>query len=143
MDIRHINESYHVSPQITPEDIAAIAAAGFTAIICNRPDAEVPPGIQAAAVGAVAEAQGLAFHTLPLTHLTMTPENVARQNAIVAEAGGPVLAYCASGTRCTVIWSLAQATEGTMSTDDILGHAAAAGYALDGLRPQLDIIRQG
>lgn len=143
MDIRHINESYHVSPQITPEDVAAVAAAGFTAIICNRPDAEVPPGIQAAAVGAAAEAQGLAFHILPLTHQTMTPENVARQNAIVAEAGGPALAYCASGTRCTVIWSLAQAADGTMSTDDILGHAAAAGYALDGLRPQLDVIRQG
>ena len=46
MDIRHVDESYYVSPQIAPEDVAAIAAAGFRAIISNRPDEEIPPGIQ-------------------------------------------------------------------------------------------------
>ena len=141
MDIRHIHESYHVSPQITPEDVAAIAEAGFAAIICNRPDEEIPPGVQAAAVGAAAEAQGLAFHVLPLTHQTMTPDAIARQSALVTASEGPVLAYCASGTRCTVIWSLAQALEGKMTTDEILAAAAAGGYALEGLRAQLDALR--
>ena len=50
MDIRHIDESYHVSPQITPEDAAALAEAGFSTLICNRPDAEVPPALQAEAM---------------------------------------------------------------------------------------------
>lgn len=140
MDIRHVDESYYVSPQIAPEDVAAIAAAGFRAIICNRPDEEIPPGIQAEAMADAAQAQGLAFHVLPLTHQTMTPENIARQSELVNEAGGKVLAYCASGTRCTVIWSLAQAMQNARSVDEILAKAAGAGYALDGLRPQLEAL---
>lgn len=143
MDIRHIDESYHVSPQITPEDTAALAAAGFSTVICNRPDAEVPPALQATAVQGAAEAAGLAFHILPLTHQTMTPENIAEQARLVAEAEGPVLAYCASGTRCTVIWSLGQAMAGARNTDEILAKAAEAGYDLAGLRPQLEMMRQG
>ena len=40
MDLRKITEKVSVSPQITVEDMAAIKAAGFRAIICNRPDGE-------------------------------------------------------------------------------------------------------
>lgn len=142
MDIRHIDETYHVSPQIALEDPAAIAAAGFKGIICNRPDTEVPPAIAAENMRIAAEAEGLVFHVLPLTHQTMTPDNIALQMQLVAEIDGPVLAYCASGTRCTVIWSMAKAMDGAMSPDDILAKAAAAGYALDGLRPQLELLSQ-
>ena len=67
----------------------------------------------------------------------MTPENIQRQNDVVNASVGPVLAYCASGTRCTVIWSLARAAEG-VPADDILQTAAEAGYDLSGLRPRLE-----
>lgn len=142
MDIREITPAYSVTEQIQPGDVPAIAAAGFSAVICNRPDGEVPPPLQAAALRSAVEAAGLAFHELPLTHQTMTPENTARQFEMVAAADGKVLAYCASGTRCTVIWALSQA--GTQPVDDILSTAAGAGYALDGLRPTLEAMaRQG
>ena len=136
MDIRRITDRYHVSPQISPEDIPAIKAAGITTIICNRPDGEVPPDLQADSMKAAVEAEGLAFEVLPLTHQTMTPDNVARQKAMVEAADGPVLAYCASGTRCTVVWALGEA--GTQPTDAILATAAEAGYDISGLRPALD-----
>lgn len=136
MTPRQITPRYHVTPQITPEDIPAIKAAGYVRVICNRPDAENPPDLQAAAVGAAAEAAGLEFHVLPLTHQTMTPENVAKQKTLFEEAAGPVLAYCASGTRCTVIWALGQVGERTV--DDILSQAAQGGYDLAGLRPTLE-----
>ena len=42
MEYRQITEEYAVSGQIAPEDIAAIKAAGFRSIICNRPDDEQP-----------------------------------------------------------------------------------------------------
>lgn len=138
MDIRQITPRYAVSPQIDPEDIAAIKAAGFTTVICNRPDEEVPPSHQANAVAAQAQAAGLAFHILPLTHQTMTPANVARQRALIEESQGPVLAYCASGTRCSVVWSLGQA--GHLPVDQIMQATASAGYDLAGLRPQLTAI---
>ncbi|SDD10970.1 TIGR01244 family sulfur transferase [Ruegeria marina] len=136
MDIRPITPRYAVSPQISVEDIPAIAEAGFTRIICNRPDAEVPPSHQAAAIGAAARAAGLEFETLELTHQTMTPENIARQMSLATCDSGPVLAYCASGTRSSVIWALGQCP--SMTADEILSKTAAAGYALDALRPRLE-----
>jgi len=136
MDIRPLTPHYAVSPQISPEDLPLIAEAGFSAVICNRPDAENPPEWHAAAMAEAAQAAGLQFHNLPLTHQTMTPENVTRQRDLIDAAIGPVLAYCASGTRSSVIWSLGQA--GHLSTDEILAATAQAGYQLDQLRPALD-----
>jgi uncharacterized protein (TIGR01244 family) len=133
--MRPITDTYAVSPQISAEDMPAIKAAGITTVICNRPDAEVPPSHQAAAIGAAAEAQGLVFHVLPITHQTLTPENVARQKALSEGAAGPVLAYCASGTRSTIVWALGQA--GERPAEEIIGAAAQAGYDLSGLRGAL------
>lgn len=136
MDIRQVTPRYSVSPQIAPSDMPAIKAAGFARVICNRPDEENPPEWQAAAMEQAALAEGLEFVNIPLTHQTMNPDNIAAQSAAM-EAEGPVLAYCASGTRCTVIWSLGRAAEG-MSADEILTTAAKAGYDLSGLRPRLE-----
>ena len=138
MDIRPITDRYNVSPQIDPEDAADIKAAGITTVICNRPDAEVPPSHQAAALRAAIEAQGLRFEELPITHQTMTPDRVAQQAAIVAASDGPVLAYCASGTRCSILWALNEA--GHQSADAILDAVARAGYDLSGMRPTLDAV---
>lgn len=140
MDMRQITPRYSVSPQISPEDVPALKAAGITTVICNRPDAEVPPSHQADSIGAAVRAAGLAFEVLPLTHQTMTPENVAKQADLVAASAGPVLAYCASGTRCSVIWALGQV--GHQGTDEILRTVAKAGYDLEGLRPTLESLAQ-
>ncbi len=141
MDIRNITPRYSVAPQIEPQDFATLKAAGYTAVICNRPDAENPPALQTDAMAKAAAAAGLAFHVIPLTHQTMTPDNIAAQKNAMTSSEGPVLAYCASGTRCSVIWSLMQA--GEMSTDDILAATAKAGYQLEGLRPTLEAIAAG
>ena len=140
--MRQITDSYYVAPQISPEDIPALKEAGIVAVICNRPDAEVPPSHQAAALRAAAEAAGLRFDAVPLTHQTMTPDNIARHRDLIESAGGPVLAYCASGTRSSVAWALGEAQAGTRSTDDILSRTSAAGYDLSGLRPTLDAAAQ-
>lgn len=138
MNARQITDTYHVSPQIEPGDAAILADQGFVRVICNRPDSEVPPALSAASVGEAVRAAGLEFEVLELTHQTMTPENVARQKQLADVAGGKVLAYCASGTRCSVIWALGQA--GKMPTDDILAQCQKAGYSLDALRPTLDAL---
>lgn len=135
MDIRHITPDYAVSPQITAEDAQAIADAGFKLVICNRPDAEVTPDLGEATIRAAVEAAGLRFEALPLTQDTMTLENAARHRALMEGAEGPVLAYCRTGTRCSVVWALGHAS--TLSPDDILSKTGAAGYQLDQLRPTL------
>ncbi|MEO0937127.1 MAG: TIGR01244 family sulfur transferase [Pseudomonadota bacterium] len=136
MDIRKLTDTFFVSPQIAAEDVPAIAALGVRRIICNRPDAEVPPSHQAEAIRAAAEAAGLGFDALPLTHQTMTPHNVARQVELADAAEGPVLAYCASGTRSTVAWALGSA--GAVPPDALIGAARDAGYDLANLRPTLE-----
>lgn len=136
MDARVITPRYAVSPQISVEDMPAIVASGYKMVICNRPDSEVPPSHQAEAIRAAAEAAGLGFAELPLTHQTMTPENVAKQRELYEGSEGPVLAYCASGTRCSVVWSLGMAPD--LSPDEILSKTSAAGYDLASLRPALE-----
>ena len=137
MDIRRITPDYAVSPQIAPDDLPEIAAAGFRTIICNRPDSEIPVELSSEVMRIAAESAGLGFVDNQVTHQTMTPDRIQAQAAAMAE--GPVLAYCASGTRCSVLWSLVQA--GSMPTDDILRATSKAGYDLSGLRPRLDLAR--
>ncbi|MFT5067851.1 MAG: hypothetical protein ACJAXK_002136 [Yoonia sp.] len=138
MDIHQITPAFAVSPQIDPTDLPAIAAAGFTCVICNRPDEEVPSSHQAHAMQIATEAAGLQFVRLPVTHQGLTQDLVDQQKAAINNATGPVLAYCASGTRSSIVWSLSQA--GDMTTDDIINATQSAGYELGGMRGQLDML---
>jgi uncharacterized protein (TIGR01244 family) len=135
MDIRQLTPRYFVSPQIAADDIAALAEAGITRILCNRPDAEVPPSHSAAAIRAAAAAAGLSVSEQPLTHQTMVPDVIANNRALGVETGDVVLAYCASGTRSTIAWALGQA--GDMDADEIVQTAQAGGYDLAGMRQAL------
>ena len=127
-----IDENYHVSPQIEPHQIAEIAEKGFVKIICNRPDVEVPDSCSSSLMAKLAAEVGIEFEVLELTHQTMTLENVKKQREFFINTNGPVLAYCASGTRCSVIWALGEAASGT-DVNYILDKTSSAGYNLSGL----------
>jgi uncharacterized protein (TIGR01244 family) len=135
MDIRPLTPDYAVSPQVDPEDFAAIAAAGYTTVINNRPCEEIPPSHQADVMRDAAEAAGLRYVVLPLTHATMNAQTVAAQKEACAASNGPVFAYCASGTRCTIIWAFSKADE--MDADAIVSAAASQGYDISTMRAQL------
>lgn len=141
MDIRRLTETYAVSPQIMPEDVAAIAAAGFTTIIDNRPDGEIPPDVQTEAIRNAALAAGLTFVVNPVIGGAITPDNVRAQGAALAAAKGPVFAYCASGNRSSIVWALSQS--GKRATDDLIGTAARFGYNLEPFRAQIDKLASG
>lgn len=138
MDLRQIIDGYAVSPQLEPADMAALADQGVTTVICNRPDGENPPQLQAAAIQQAAEAAGLAFVFNPVVGGALTESNVDEQADAIAGSDGPVVAYCASGNRSTIVWALGVA--GELPADDIIGRAAANGYDLSGLRPQLELL---
>jgi uncharacterized protein (TIGR01244 family) len=138
MDIRQITPRYFVAPQISVEDVSQLPALGFTCLICNRPDVEIPPSHQAAAMQAAAEAAGLTFVINPLTHDTMTEDRLSVQRQALEGSEGKVLAYCASGTRSTVAWVLGHAD--SVSADELLMAATQGGYQLEALRPRIDAI---
>ncbi|MDG1802280.1 MAG: TIGR01244 family sulfur transferase [Paracoccaceae bacterium] len=138
MDIRQLTPDFAVSPQIDPTDVPQIAAAGFKTVICNRPDEEVPVELGFETMKIAVEAAGLTFINLPATHQTLSLDMAQHQANLVDDAGGPVLAYCASGTRSSIIWSFGMA--GRLSTDEIISATTKAGYQLGQMRPQLDAI---
>ena len=108
MEYREISDNYAVSGQILPEDIAAVKAAGFKSIICNRPDNEQPGQPSADSVKQAAEAAGLEFRYIPVVSGQITEENVADQAIALEDVKGPVFAYCRSGTRSTNLFMAAQ-----------------------------------
>ncbi|MCH2078054.1 MAG: TIGR01244 family sulfur transferase [Rhodobacteraceae bacterium] len=136
MDIRRLTPAYAVTPQIEPTDVPDIAAAGFKTVICNRPNEEIPVELQAEVLRIAVEAAGMTFIDNPLVHGQMTMENIQVQADAQSETDGPVLAYCASGTRSSICWSLSQA--GKMPTEEITKATSDAGYDLRGLAPQID-----
>ena len=108
MEYRQISDKYSVSGQILPEDIAAVKAAGFKSIICNRPDDEQPGQPSADSVKQAAETAGLEFRYIPVVSGQITEQNVADQAAALEGLEGPVFAYCRSGARCTNLYALIQ-----------------------------------
>jgi uncharacterized protein (TIGR01244 family) len=130
--MRQLSARYFVSPQISPEDVDALAAAGVTRILCNRPDEEVPPSHCAETIRAAAEAAGLSFAEQPLSHQNMVPDVITHNRTLGADTGDVVLAYCASGTRSCIAWALGQA--GTLTPDEIIEAAERGGYDLSHLR---------
>ena len=135
MDARKITDHYFVAPQIAVDDIPALAEAGFTHIICNRPDEEVPAELQADTIRAAAEAAGMVFTVNPVSGTGMTPENIAAQQKAMSEGRDKILAYCRSGTRSTFVWGLANAQR--LAPETILEAAADAGYDLSPILPYL------
>jgi uncharacterized protein (TIGR01244 family) len=138
MDIRQITPDYAVSPQIAPEDVAEIKAAGITTVICNRPDGEIPPEVRSDRIRAAVEAAGMTFVENPVVGGALTMDNVAAQGDAIADAPGPVLAYCASGNRSSIVWALSQA--GARPTDELIALPARYGYQLEGLRDQIEAL---
>ncbi|MFV0302434.1 MAG: TIGR01244 family sulfur transferase [Paracoccus sp. (in: a-proteobacteria)] len=134
MDLRQLIPNLAVSGQITPQDVAALAEAGFKVLINNRPDQEIGPGEDSATMAEAAAAAGMRYHYLPFVPGQITPDLITGFADAMAERG-PHFAYCRSGNRSTVLWALTQA--GKRPEEEILQIAANAGYDLSGIRPML------
>ncbi len=131
MDIRKITDSFAVSPQLTPADVAEAAAAGFRAIICNRPDGEGADQPSFDEIRAEAEKHGLEAVHVPVQSGMVRDEDVTAFAAALERLPRPVLGYCRSGTRSATLWALSEA--GKRPLPEILAATAAAGYDMSGV----------
>jgi uncharacterized protein (TIGR01244 family) len=130
-DFRHVTDDLSVSPQISVAEVDAAAAAGFKTLINNRPDGEDPSQPSGAEIEAAARAAGLAYFHIPVRG-GPTAEQVEATQKVLAEAPGPVLAFCRSGARSIVTWSISQAVSGARSRDELIALGRGAGYDLSG-----------
>lgn len=107
--IRPLSPDFAVAPQLGPEHMAGIAAAGYKSVIINRPDFEGGPEQPTSAeVMRAAQAAGLKVEYQPVVSGAMTMDDVARFAELLRTLPGPVLAYCRTGTRCTNLYANAQ-----------------------------------
>lgn len=138
-DFRTLTENFLASPQISVADVEAAREIGVRLIVDNRPDGEDPTAPQSHDIEAAAQAAGIEFRAIPVGHSGFSETQVEQMIAALEDATGKVLAYCRSGTRSTLLWSLAQA-KGGASPDDLARTAMAAGYDLSPVRPMLDML---
>jgi sulfide:quinone oxidoreductase len=131
MDLKKITEKTAVSPQITPQDMAAIKEAGFRAIICNRPDGEGADQPSFEEIEATAKKVGLEAAYVPVTSGKVRDEDVESFGAALKDLPRPVLAYCRTGTRSATLWSLHESKKRPIH--EILAATKAAGYDMNGV----------
>ena len=104
MSIYRLSEAFAVSGQIAAADVTTLAVGGYATVICNRPDGEEIGQPLAADVEAACEEHGIAFHFIPIDRSGLTPAIIESFRDAITSSDGPVLAYCRSGQRSSVIW---------------------------------------
>ena len=115
-----------VAGQIEAADLEAVHRLGIRTVVDNRPDEEVDAPVSSAMIAQAAIARGMSFLYRPVWGFELGEpghEEAARQ--WLSQAKEPVLLYCRSGRRSTILW--AQAAVDRLGIDAVLAAAARAG----------------
>ena len=139
MQTKSIHSNLSVSGQIAAADMQEIATAGFKSIICNRPDGEGGDQPTFAEIESAAKKAGLQARYIPVASGKVMAADAVAFGAAMAELPGPVLAFCRSGARSTMMWDMSQrlgtadqkSKDGPVvtSADIVIVGAGAAGIA--------------
>lgn len=138
-EFREVTPLFWASPQIALADVAEARAQGIRLIVNNRPEGEADDQVPGTEVEAATRAAGLDYLAIPVSPGGFSEDQVHAMAEALASTPGPVLAYCRSGTRSTLLWSLAQAQAGH-APDEIAADAARAGYDVTPIRPLLEML---
>ncbi len=139
MIFRKVDDGVFVAPQISVDDVRIAAAQGVRIIINNRPDGEAPDEPQGQEIERAAHDAGLDYVAIPVGHGGFSQPQVDAMVTALQGAQGKVLAYCRSGTRSTLLWSLARAKLGDAPAD-IREKARSAGYDLTPVDALIDML---
>lgn len=101
---KELDQQVTVSGQIHPADVAHIAAAGYRAIVCNRPDGEAPDQTDYNEIAEACAQNGVVAKYIPLADRAPTPYAVTSFADVMRQTRGRVFAYCNTGARCELIW---------------------------------------
>ena len=127
MSVYKLTESLSVAAQITPHDIAELAAQGFTTVVCNRPDGESLGQTGMDEMEAACHEAEVLFIRYPVSVLNFPGADLEGLGVLFDDPNQKVLAYCRSGTRCANLWIL---TRDEASRADAIAVARAIGFDL-------------
>ena len=137
---RKLTDSVYASPQIGVDGVAEARALGVALIVNNRPEGESDDQTPGSEIAAAARTAGIDYVAIPVTHAGFSEPQVIAMRAALDRAGdAPVLAYCRSGTRSTLLWALAEASAGC-DPGALAEAAAGAGYDLAPVAQLLDML---
>lgn len=128
-------DGLYASPQLSPSDVEEASRLGYRSIIVNRPDGEEVGQPTIASMEQAATDAGLGFAAIPIAPGQATEHDVGLFEQALDALPKPILAYCRTGTRAATLWALSQ-SRGS-DPDDVIATAAAAGYDLSRLRPEM------
>ena len=103
-----LTEDFAVYGQMDANDMTAALEAGFKTIICNRPDSE-DGAVPFDSLKPIAEAKNIPVIYQPVVSGALTNDDARQLAESLESAEKPVLAYCRSGARCTMLYDMAQA----------------------------------
>lgn len=125
---KKLTETYSViGRQLEVSDIPEIARSGYKTIICNRPDGEEEDQTQFQSIEQEASKYGIASLFLPVSSGDFSTGIVEEFSQALAQLPTPVLGYCRTGTRATILWALSEKSSGT-AVESIMQASNAAGY---------------
>jgi len=109
---RH-TDKFATAPQLSPSDMAQVAAMGFKTVVNNRPDGEGGADQPTSAMmEAAAKAAGLNYEYLPVISGQITEQQARKFAELLATRPAPLLAFCRSGARSQNLKQLASDVSG-------------------------------
>lgn len=109
MTISWIDPAFAVAPQLLPGDLPGLKAAGFAGLVNNRPDREEAGQPSSDEMAEAARRLGLRYAHIPVVPGRISDADARALSRFIGEAGGPVLGYCRSGNRSSILWRRSRA----------------------------------
>jgi uncharacterized protein (TIGR01244 family) len=104
---RKVDDNFAIAAQIAPEDMPAIAEAGFKTVVCARPDDEEPGQPDFAQIAEAARKVGLKAVHIPVAGMLREGQLIRMENAL-KELPAPMFGYCRSGARAGSLYTTVQ-----------------------------------
>jgi uncharacterized protein (TIGR01244 family) len=101
--INWLAPDFAVAPQLSPEQVRELAGLGFKSVINNRQEHESGQPPEAELRAAAAEAQ-LNYERQPVNPAQIRMEDVARFAELMETLPRPILAFCRSGSRSSILY---------------------------------------
>lgn len=106
MNYRSIDPNFAVAGQLQPDQLQAVADAGFKTIVCARPDNEEPGQPSFASIAAAAERVGVMATYIPISG-GISEGALIRMEQALKDLPKPMYGYCRSGARAGSLYSTA------------------------------------
>ena len=135
--VRKLDDGYWTAGYITAQDVKMAADCGFKSIVNILPKDDTDQHMTDAEAKSIVETAGLDYRYMPLYGHQVNNQYIASAyGSMVAELPEPVLTYCRSGTRVTLLWAMIKA--GDLTIDDLLDRALDNGYDIEVIKEDLE-----